>query len=86
MPDVNEFELYPEKTVAAETTTAEPTDVAMAKMATTMPLLADTIRMFVEIAKGYRAQLVDTWPKDTSDALSADLLHTLIHRFLEGGQ
>ncbi len=80
MPDVNEFELstHPEEPT-------EPTDVAMDKMAATMPLLADTLRMFVEIAKGYRAQLIDTWPRDTADGLSADLLHTLIHRFLGGG-
>jgi hypothetical protein len=77
MPDVNEFELstHPE----------EPTDAAMDKMVATLPLLADTLRMFVEIAKGYRSQLIDTWPRDVADSLSADLLHTLIHKFL-GGQ
>jgi len=79
MPDVNEFELVN----PGEPTTA--TDVAMDKLAATMPVMADTLRMFVEIAKGYRAQLMDTWPRDTADGLSADLLHTLIHRFLDGG-
>lgn len=82
MPDVNEFELstHPEEGPPE----AEPTAVALAKMTATMPLMADSLRMFVEIAKGYRAQLIDTWPKDTADALSADLLHTLTHRFLVG--
>lgn len=83
MPDVNEFELstHPEQ---GEVPESDPTVIAMAKMSATMPLMADTLRMFVEIAKGYRAQLVDTWPRDTADALSADLLHTLTHRFLAG--
>jgi len=82
MPDVNEFELItnPEEPAAAAA------DVAMEKLTASMPLMADTLRMFVEIAKGYRAQIVDIWPRDTADGLSADLLHTLTHRFLDGGQ
>lgn len=44
---------------------------------------ADVLRGFVEIAKGYRVQLLGTWSKETADGLSADLLHALVHKFLD---